>query len=286
MKPWEVARYLIDAKKDIDSMMYIDINLKKIPMPVREEYFNRIRDHFYINCCVVVDAYLDTQNIKNTKNDNARSRWKEERSIIERIYHERDKNSAHIDDKYEDRNYNSAKELVLEMKQQLKSVKRECEAVIPSKITLDFVAHDRVLFRLLNKVDYNREEELKKMKHTNYQEGLILGTTTDNSIRVLTDIKQIRGLSEEEKKEFGVVVDAGINSLEGLQNRQDYAIKCNVLWNADMWVYFNEKDKDNYYELKRLGFFDNFDIPRIIKGFSNEFLNKLWILSHSGVFDE
>ena len=55
---------LFMQKKDIDSMMYIDENLFKIPMPLRKEYVDRIRDHFYINCCVVVDAFLDKNKIE------------------------------------------------------------------------------------------------------------------------------------------------------------------------------------------------------------------------------
>ena len=286
MKPWEVARYLIDAKKDIDSMMYIDINLNKLPMPIREEYCNRIRDHFYINCCVVIDEYLKQNNIVNKGQNKDKTNWKLARPIIERIYHERDKNSAHIDESYVDNNYTSVQQIVLEMKQQLRTVKKECGNILPDRLTLDYVAHDKVLFRLLNGVDYAKEEELKKKKHIRYKEGFALEDSIGHAVKVLADIKQLRGLSKEQKGEFGVVVDAGINFLEGLQNRQDFAIKSNVAFESDIWVYFSKEDKDNYYELKRLGFLDNFDIPRIIKGFSNEFLNKLFVLSYCGVFDE
>ncbi len=48
-------------------MMYIEENLLKITMSLRKEYVDRIREHFYINCCVVVDGFLDKNKILNSK---------------------------------------------------------------------------------------------------------------------------------------------------------------------------------------------------------------------------
>lgn len=70
MTSWEVSKYLISAKKDIDSIMFIEENIKDIPLAIRRDYVERIKDHFYINCCVVVDAFLDAKNIINTKEKN------------------------------------------------------------------------------------------------------------------------------------------------------------------------------------------------------------------------
>lgn len=73
-------------KKDIDSMMYIEENLLKITISLRKEYVDRIRDHFYINCCVVVDDFLDKNKILNSKEQKTRSEWKENRKDIKQIY--------------------------------------------------------------------------------------------------------------------------------------------------------------------------------------------------------
>ena len=38
MTSWEVSKYLISAKKDIDSMMFIEENIKDIPLAIRRDY--------------------------------------------------------------------------------------------------------------------------------------------------------------------------------------------------------------------------------------------------------
>lgn len=73
---------------------------------------------FYINCCVVVDDFLDKNKILNSKEQKARSEWKESRKDIKQIYYERDKNSAHSDENYRSTYYQSFKQLINEMKRQ------------------------------------------------------------------------------------------------------------------------------------------------------------------------
>ena len=63
MKPWEVAKYLIDAKKDIDSILYLEDNYQYLSIQIRKDYVDRIRDHFYINCCNVLDEYIQQKKI-------------------------------------------------------------------------------------------------------------------------------------------------------------------------------------------------------------------------------
>ena len=55
MTKWELARYLIDAKKCVDSIMYIDENLAALRnIGVREKVDSKRRE-LYINCCVILD---------------------------------------------------------------------------------------------------------------------------------------------------------------------------------------------------------------------------------------
>lgn len=74
--------------------------------------------------------------------------------------------------------------------------------------------------------------------------------------------------------------------MEGLQNRQDFAIQVNVTYNQNMWVYLNENDLHNYMMLKQSGFLDNYDIPRVLNVYSNEFLEKVYRIMNSGDFNE
>ena len=59
MTKWELARYLLDAKKSVDSIMYIADVLPELEhIPVRA-YVNSNRQTFYICCCVLLDnVYL------------------------------------------------------------------------------------------------------------------------------------------------------------------------------------------------------------------------------------
>ena len=278
MKVWENARYLIEAKKDVDSIIFMRDNLFQISEEIRYEYVSRIRDHFFINICDVIDDYIkiDKLNKKELCKNN---------SIIDMLYYERDKNSAHADERYRLKTYETLDEMISEMKQQMKLVRKICKEVLPEKLTLNYVSHDKVLFRLLNGVDYKKEEELKDLKHTKRREGIAYFTKNEvESKKIITDIKQIRGLTEQEKSEYAIIVNAGINACEGLQNRQDFAIQVNIAYNQNMWVVLNEKDIDNYDFLKNTGVLDQFDIPRVVKVYSNELIAKVNKMIENGDF--
>ena len=158
MTSWEVSKYLISAKKDIDSIMFIEENIKDIPLAIRRDYVERIKDHFYINCCVVVDEFLTQKNIIRDK--KLKTEWKEEHPIIKQIYYERDKNSAHIDETYKMKNYESFSKLIIEMKSQIRSVVKACAEILPNKLTINYFPHDKVLFRLINKVNNDEEQKI------------------------------------------------------------------------------------------------------------------------------
>lgn len=73
MTKWELARYLLDAKKSVDSIMYIADVLPELEhIPVRA-YVNSNRQTFYICCCVLLDNVY-TEDIKSV-DDNNRSQY-------------------------------------------------------------------------------------------------------------------------------------------------------------------------------------------------------------------
>ena len=51
-------------------------------------------------------------------------KWKEENCKIQQLYYERNKNSAHIDDNYKMKNYQSFKQLIDEMKLQIREINK------------------------------------------------------------------------------------------------------------------------------------------------------------------
>ena len=269
MKQWEVARYLIDAKKDVDSIIYISENLNKIPLILRAEYVSRVRDHFYINCCVVLDEYLDRNNIKN----NNKTKWKQEHEIIKDIYYERDKNSAHIDKDYRIKKYNTINELKLEMIRQIKEVMKTIKSILPKKLELNFVPHDKVLFRLINGLNYEKEEKIRQNMHTDYG-SLYSQNNYFKQVEIIYDIKEFRGLSEDEKRNKGVTVEIGLNYYETIQNLEDFFIIVNYQHKLNYWTDYVKSKIPKYLELKNSGVIDQYDRPKNIRCFSEEF--RLW----------
>lgn len=270
MTKWEVAKYLLSAKRDIDSLLFIKENLEKIPMTIRMDYVNRMKDHFYINCCVVVDEYLKQKNIKSKE----KTLWKDSYIKIQQVYYERDKNSAHIDSDYQMKNFNSFGQLINEMKSQLKEIHQICKDILPLRFEINYFPHDKVLFRLINKVDQKKEEEINKSKYVDHKEGFAIGELSKPR-NVVYDIKELRGLSEEKKKELAVLVEAGLNFFEAQQNLQDFYILINAIHDLNYWTFEVENRVNAYLELRKSGILDAFDRPKKIKVITMEFKN--WV---------
>lgn len=70
-------------------------------------------------------------------------------------------------------------------------------------------------------------------------------------------------MSDQEKQRYATIVDNGINSYEGLQNRQDFCIKTNALFDLNMWCEANKQIFEQIEKLKEIGFLDIFEIPHL-----------------------
>ena len=275
MNNWELAKYLLSAKKDIDSLLYIKENLDNISNTIKKDYIDRLRDHFYINCCVVVDEYLVKNNIKGKE----KTIWKESYPKIQQLYYERDKNSAHIDEDYKLKNYQSFSQLVNEMKNQLTQVFDICSSILPEIFEINYFPHDKILFRLINMIDKKKEEEINKSKYVDHKEGFATGTES-RIIDVIYDIKELRGLSKERKKELGVIVEAGLNFFEAQQNLQDFYILVNSIHDLNYWTFDVNNRVNAYLELKKSGIIDNFDRPKKVKVLTTEFKDYAYNLAN------
>lgn len=256
MNKWELSRYLIDAKKCVDSILFINEHIKKIAnLDIRGRVASLRRD-FYINCCVVLDKSFPKDKKKICEDE-----------VISSIYYERDKNGAHKDENYNPKEYNSFLEMADDMKAQLCAVRTLCKNFLPENVTLDYVPHDRELFRLLYGMTYEKEEELKKRKYPLY--GLPI--QGDNTVvkKVFHDTEDARTLTEAEKNDYAVILEDGLNWYESMQNHQDFCIKLNVLYGQNTWCTLNEDIFNQMMQLKELGLFDEFCVP-IMQDFENE----------------
>lgn len=67
MKKWELARYLLDAKKSIDTLLYVAENSEDVSMIDIQELVNEIRRKFYVDACVVLDKCYPKRKRKFVK---------------------------------------------------------------------------------------------------------------------------------------------------------------------------------------------------------------------------
>lgn len=254
MNKWELTRYLIDAKKCVDSIIYIDNNSLIIKNINIRKKVNERRDEFYIKCCVVLD-----NNYKKTKH---KRKICCEDEIIRGLYYERDKNSAHKDPDYKGSKYNSYAELVSVMKKQILHVRELCKEILPTNITLDFVPHDDDLFRLIHGLTAEKEEEISNVKYP-FKETSNKNDDSSTNVKIFQDTEDIRDIEESEIRDYGVLIENGINNYEGLQKRQDACIKINVLQGKNMWTTANMEAFDIFKQLKEIGFLNEYNIPNM-----------------------
>ena len=263
---WELARYLIDAKKCVDSVMFIARHKKSLENIGIAKIIRDIQQEFYIKCCVVIDKALPSKERGHLKNDNP---------LIDSIYYERDKDKAHKDRDYKKKKFGTLVELSERMKKQIFEVRRTCSTQLPQVLTLDFVPHDRVLFRMVYSLTPEKEEEICKRKYPHYHQETYPEMKGDGVFQVLEDTEDLYDVPQEEIEQFGVVMKDGINEYEGLQNRQDSCILINVLWGGDMWVRMNEGVNSTFLVLKKCGFLDEFDVLQLPEKDETERINLL-----------
>lgn len=253
MKKWELAKYLIDAKKDVDSIMYLACHGKEVYNIDLKSKIDRLLADFYINCCVVLDNTIGKKK-KETCSYNP---------LIAEIYYECDKNSAHKDENYKNKHYSSLQDIVDDLKIKILEVKDICAGQLPDVISLDFVPHDRETFRLIHGLTTEKEEEINKIKHP--LKDCFIPKEATLMKTVLNDISELKDIPEDKRNDYCTIIEDGINSFEGLQNRQDWAIKTNLLFNLDIWINMNDESLKKMQKLHELGIYDDFDVMHLEK---------------------
>lgn len=218
MNKWQLARYLIDAKKCIDSLLYINNKFKKvINLDLREIIDSKLRK-FYINLCIIIDhSYKREDILEMKKNDN----------IIRKKYYERDKNYAHKDKNYQKEEILKLNNLINRLKKELDYCYIKCKNNLPEGISIDYVSYDNNLFRFVNQISPQLEERVYEVlyKKENINDGKIF--------KVFEDTEEINKVKDSKK--YAVFLKNGLILKEGLQNRQDFCIKVNVLHKENVW---------------------------------------------------
>lgn len=257
MFKWEATKYLIDAKMDIDSMLFIKLNKKELINIDLKRRIDNLQMDFYIKLCDVLDNTI----CKNNKNKICA-----ENEIIDDVYYERDKDKAHKDENYVRNNEDSLNKIIKKMKNEINETKKIAKNFLPQNITLDYVPHDKELFRLVYGIRKEIENEINNNKYIQekYEQFNVVQK------KVFNDIEAIKSIPEDKRSEYAVIVENGINMYEGIQNRQLGCIKLNILFNENCWCEINQKELEKWNRLKEEGFIDIFDRPRNINIWSNE----------------
>ena len=227
MNKWEITRYLIDAKKCVDNILFISLNIEALRNLSLKSIVEEKLRKFYISLKVVYDKCLSKEKRKQLVNTD---------SIYKETCTERDKNYAHKDDDYIAPDYKTINDIAEVLKERIIHCMELCKDQLPDVISLDFIDYDRDLYRFINGINYKKEQELMKQQYPFY--GYDNLSYVDDKYKVsknvfndTEDIKKIHNRSE-----YVVIFNAGLTVREGIQERQDGCIKLNVLCNLNVWT--------------------------------------------------
>lgn len=228
MKKWELAYLIIEAKKNIDSFIYIYDNIEKISILVFQSKFKMIKDSFYIKCGTVLDKCF------KKKKDLCQSD-----NIANSIYYERDKNAAHKDDNYFPQDTHLLPSIET-MKQQLNHLLDICSEYLPSELTLDYLSHDCELYRIVNGISLDKEKDIISESLLNSLDSIIISPNINEKLKTSQDGVLSLFFDAESAKYSDIsntVVSPiiGINYAETIQNIQDFCILGNILCDKDAW---------------------------------------------------
>lgn len=120
-------------------------------------------------------------------------------------------------------------------------------------------------FRLVEKINPADEEKIKALKYPMYHQPTVQTGQGKTTFKVLYDIDYLNGLTEEQKKEYAVILEDGLTFEEGLQKRQDACVRINVLSDSKIWCHLNEDVWKRYLYLREVGIYDKFGILNITK---------------------
>ena len=229
MKKWELAYLMIEAKKNIDSFIYIYDNFEKISFLVFQSKFKMIKDSFYIKCGTILDKCFKDKK-KLCQSDN----------IANSIYYERDKNSAHKDDNYFPQDTQLLPSIET-MKQQLNHLFDICSEYLPSELTLDYLSHDCELYRIVNGISLDKEKAIITESLLNNLSSIFISPSINEKLESSQDGVFSLFFDAECAKYTDisntvVVPRVGVNYAEAIQNIQDLCILGNIRCDKNGWI--------------------------------------------------
>lgn len=240
---WELARYLIDAKKNVDTVLFIERHSKEFGKFPHSEL--KAAKHEFCNSASNVLDNLGQPRLKQELKLND--------DLIEMLYYERDKNVSHKDTDYEKINFNSTL-----MKNILRHVKRISNKNLPKEVTLNFLNWDSILFRQIKGITKQKEEEIKKRKYSK-NTSIINANNQAFPVRVLNDIEKPLKNTDKQDND-AIIVEDGLTTEEQIQNRQDSCISSNLRFDINSWAILDENSNIIWEKYKTMGLIDEYNI--------------------------
>ena len=241
-RKWIIASYAFNAKIKIDSLSYIAKYHRKIPTGAARNMIEPLYLDFFIECSAVLDNHIDIISTSRSNEKTNRNRLNEHPEV-EEIYYWRDKFAAHHDLDALGFGLNGSfddwKKHIEHMKHLLNTVVSVCRKSLPKAFEIDYLVHDAISYRLVNRIDREREEKIYDMQHPlrhageNIQSGVSYKaiTSVDDACRYLRS----KNVMMQPNRVCGLF-ETGINNEETLQNLQRSCIINNVLYDLDIWV--------------------------------------------------
>ena len=254
MTNWKIARYLIDAKKEVDSLWYISVNIHKINCDIKK-LVEQHRNTFYVNSAAVLDKYIDISEPQRKKRVEFKKTLRDSYPLLQKLFYYRDKHSAHKDDDFKDTDFSSIMDIVEECMDILKEVKSICANVLPDCITLDFVCYDAELFRFIWGITKDIEKNIKKQKYLACNEKIKADEVCNK--RIFKDTEDLWKV--DNRNDYAVIFEDGLTLYEQIQKRQDSCIKTNVLFNQNIWCTYNKEQLRRELMMIKLGYLDIFN---------------------------
>ncbi len=121
--------------------------------------------------------------------------------------------------------------------------------------------HDKQLFRLIHGINLEKEKEINSKKYPLYSSEY-LSEESLYPLKPIYDGRETKFIGDDSKGDYVSVVENGINILEGIQNRQDFCITINMLYNLDLWMPFEEKKMQLYNSLRQNEILDEYGMIR------------------------
>ena len=225
MNSWENAFYLILAKQNIDSLLFLQKYYDKLY--IYEYYLRGFKvPLFYLNICYILEVNFQKKKICNNS------------QTIKTIFEKRDKNYAHKDKNYKYENVN-LKDLIATIKKEFEEVNKLCinDSKLPQNLTIKFVAHDRLLYRLLYPYTYVFDKLY-------VDKTMFYISDEDKSIEELKPINLLDARqTTEDKTSIGFPPVYGVNEYEVYQNKELLAIKWEIE-NGSNGLFYEQFIKD------------------------------------------